>query len=163
MRAKCPHLTYPYFRHPPERPRSPAPALVHGHVHVVLDHGLAVVIQVEQRLRLQLGGHAAGPGHGRRLDGADQRLEHRVVGRVHVVGQRKRALTVTVVRIVAGRRLDPVAELDVGEVHVQRVSLADLFLRPGPVVSAGLIVGRRPFAAQMPFHHRRRRPFAVLV
>lgn len=108
---------------------SPATAFLHDHVGVVFHHQFALVVHVEQRLRRQLGRHATRPGHRGRIHRVHQRLHDCVVGSVHVVGQRERALAVTVVRVVTLRRLDPVGESDLLEVHIQWIPLADFLFR----------------------------------
>lgn len=140
------------------RPRNldlSAPTRLHGHVVVRFDYQLFVVVQVEQHLRPELGGHAARPGHGIGMGTVHQRLDDSVIGRVHMVGQRKHANAVTVVRVETQRRLDPIVETDLFKVNVERISLTGL--RRPVTVFRRLIVGR-PFANVTFFYRVRSLP-----
>lgn len=98
-----------------------------NHVIVTFQHDLLTVVQVKEWQFAEFGGNATRLGHDQRINGADQRLQHRMVGRVQVVGQREPALTVTVIHVIALWSHDPITEPDVIEFHVQLMPLADLF------------------------------------
>lgn len=107
-------------------PSSPATTTHHRHVLIVLQHHLILIVQIQHRDRIQLRRHAAHFRRHLRLHAVDQRLHHRMIGRIQVVGLRKMTLAVAVERIVAGRRHDPIAPAHIAKVHVQRAPLADL-------------------------------------
>jgi len=104
----------------------PAPAPEHLHILVVFEHHFVVLIQVQHRYGCQLSGYATRFGYGCRVHGVYQRLNDSMVGGVEVFGNRERTVAVTVVRVVAGRRDDPIVPTDVGEIHVERMPLADV-------------------------------------
>lgn len=105
---------------------STAPATDHGHVLVVFEHDLVLLVQVEHRDGGQLGRDAAGLRRVARTDRVDQRLDDRVVRRVQMVRDRKLAVALAVERFVPGRCHDPVAPADVAKVHVEWPPLAQL-------------------------------------
>lgn len=49
-----------------------------------------------------------------------------MVGGVEVFGDWERAITVAIVRVVTGWRDDPIVPANVGEIHVQRMPLANV-------------------------------------
>jgi len=104
----------------------PAPAPEHLHVLVVFEHHFVVLVQVQHRYGRQLSGYTTRFGHGGGVHGVDQRLDDGVVGGVEVFGDRERTVAVAVVCVVTGRRDDPIVPTDVGEIHVERMPLADV-------------------------------------
>lgn len=99
---------------------SAAAASLDHHLLIVFQHHPVRLVQVEHRNCTELGGNAAGFGN-IGVDRVNQRLYDSVIGGVQVIGQWKRTLAVTVVRLVSGRRHDPVVPTHVAEVDVERV------------------------------------------
>lgn len=137
-----------------------APTRLHGHVVVPFDNQLFVVVHIEQRLRPELGGHAARPGYGIGMGTVHQRLDDCVIGRVHMVGQRKHANAVAIVRVETQRRLDPIVETDLFKVDVERMPLTDL---RRPVIDFRRLIVGRPFANVTFFYRIRSLPHCETI
>lgn len=112
---KCPHTGMNVSR------VSAASASLHHHLLIVLQHHPVRLVQVQHGNRTELGGNTAGFGNVG-VHRVNQRLYDSVIGGVQVIGQGKRTLAVTVVRLVSRRSHDPVVPAHVAKVHVKRVS-----------------------------------------
>lgn len=102
----------------------PAAAADDRHVHVILEHNLLVLVQVQHGDGREVRGHAARLGHSLGVHGVDERLHDGVVRSVHVRRQGEGAVAVAEPRVVARRRHYPVVPADVVEVDVERVATA---------------------------------------
>lgn len=103
---------------------STASASLDDHVVIVFEDDFVVLVDVEHRDGRELSGYAAGAWHGARIDRMNQRLDDGVIRRVEMVWQRKWAVAVAVVSVVAGRRHDPVIPAYVAKVDVEGLATA---------------------------------------
>ena len=94
------------------------------HVVVVFQDDFIVLVDVEHGDGRELGGDAAGAGHGAGVDRIDQRLDDGVIGRIQMIGQGEGAVSVAVVGVVSGWRHDPVVPAHVAEVDVEGLPAA---------------------------------------
>ena len=134
--------TYPSPQYSPPPPvfpfnTSPAAAANDRHVLVVLQHHLVLLVQIQHRDGGQLGRHAARLRCERRVVGVDQRLHDRVIRRVQMVRYREPAVALAVVRLVPGRRHNPIVPPDIAEVDVQRLPLAEFVFPPAAALGRG--------------------------
>lgn len=116
---------------------SAAAASEDRHVLIVLQHHLILFIQIEHRYRAERGRHATRLRHHARLGRINECLHDRVIRRVQMVCQRKRAITVAVEGVVSGRRDDPIVPADVREVDVERMPSTILAAVLPPVLPQG--------------------------
>lgn len=107
------------------------------HVLIILQHYLILLVQIEHRYRAECGRHATRLRHHARLGRVNEGLHDRVIRRVQMVRQRKRAITVAVEGVVSGRRDDPIVPADVREVDVERMPPAILAAVLPPVLPQG--------------------------
>ena len=87
-----------------------ATAALDDHVFVLLQYNIAFVEEIQHGDRRELGGCAARLWYLTRADQMHQRLDDRVIRRVHVSVQRKIAFTAAIICVVSVRRYDPVLE-----------------------------------------------------
>ena len=105
------------------------------HFVVLFQNDVLFVVEVQQTDRVQLVWYAA-----RQMDvlvnshRVDNALDRGMVGRPVVLAQWEGTLTPAVVGVVSLRRDDPSGPADLGEVDVERVSLASLVFSPRRLV-----------------------------
>ena len=98
-------------------------ARLDGHVLVLLEDDITVVIKEEDHDGRQLGGSTARLGDRVRVGQVDQRLHDGVIRRVHRIRQREGTLSRTVEGSIAVRSDDPILPPEVPEGDVQRLPL----------------------------------------
>lgn len=87
-----------------------ATAALNDHVFVLLQYNVAFVEEIQHGDRRELGGRAARLWYLTRADQVHQRLDDRVIGRVHMSVQREIAFAAAVICVVPVRCYDPVLE-----------------------------------------------------
>ena len=90
--------------------RSMATAALDDHVFVLLQYNVAFVEEIQHGDRRELGGRAARLWYLTRANQMHQRLDDRVIGRVHMSVQREIAFAAAIICVVSVRCYDPVLQ-----------------------------------------------------